>query len=252
MIIHTQKNKTMKKIAMLMFFSCMMISIAQGTNIEVGNFLNVSAESGLKMRSAPGMDGRLLQVIPFGETVKVVSTNSEINEQIEWVEGNWIEVEYEGVSGYVFDGFLNKLATPSYDFEFTVDDLDLIYPLMAWTEYRYTDTKAPDTIFQGTVTKLIQPMTEGTVLKKFDDPYLFKVEVELEDIRIMDAYQLLHSMCSQKYEKQSYKNNSIFINDNYGQVERIQVNIDHPVEIKKLKNGKVRITVKSYNQGCSL
>ncbi len=242
----------MKKIAMFLFFSSMIISIAKGTNIEEGTLLNVSAESGLKMRSTPGLDGKLLQVIPFGETVKVINSSSEVDEQIEWVAGKWIEVEYDGLSGYVFDGFLNRLATPTYDYEHTVDDMDLIYPLMAWTENHYSDISAPDTIFEGTVTKLIQAMTEGTVLKKYDDPYLFKIEVELENIRVMDAYQLLHSMLSEKYEKISYKNNSVFINDNVGQVERIKVGIDNPVEIKKLKNGKVRITVKSYNEGCSL
>jgi len=242
----------MKKVAMLLFFSSMIISLARATNIEEGTLLNVSAESGLKMRTTPSLDGKLIQVIPFGQAVKVVNTNTENNEQIEWVAGNWIEVEYDGISGYVFDGFLSTLDTPTYEFEHTVDDMDLIYPLMAWTENRYSDISAPDTIFSGTVTKLIQPMTKGTILKKYDDPYLFKIEVDLEDIRIMDAYQLLHSMFSKKYEKLTYKNNSIFINDNEGRVNRIKVDIDNPVEIKKLKNGKVRITVKSYNDGCSL
>lgn len=242
----------MKKVAMIVFLSCMILSLAQATNKEQGSTLNVTAESGLKMRSTPSLDGKLIQVIPFGEAVTVVNSNSENEEQIEWIAGNWIEVEYDGISGYVFDGFLNQLATPTYAFERTVDDMDLIYPLMAWAEYRYDDISAPDTVFNGTVTKLIQPMTSGTVLKKYDDPYLFKIDVELENIRVMDAYQLLHSMLNEKYEKVTFKNSSIFINDNYGQVERIKVNIDNPVEIKKLKNGKVRITVKSYNEGCSL
>jgi len=242
----------MKKVAMLLFFCSMIISLAKGTNIEQGTILNVSAESGLKMRTTPGLNGKLVQVIPFGESVTVINVDVSSNEQIEWVAGNWIEVEYDGLSGYVFDGFLNQLETPRYSFEHTVDDMDLIYPLMAWAEYHYEDISAPDTIYEGTVTKLIQPMTKGTILKKYDDPYLFKIDVELENIRIMDAYQLLHSMLSEKYEKVTYKNNSIFINDNYGEVERIRVNIDNPVEIKKLKNGKVRITVKSYNEGCSL
>lgn len=241
----------MKKLVMIMFFSCLILSLAKANHTEDVLLLNVTAESGLKMRSTPGMDGKLLKVIPYGMSVKLIMETDKM-ERIEWVSGHWVEVEYEGMKGYVFDGFLSKLDIPRQEIEMTIEDMDLIYPLLSWTENRFEPISQPDTIFNGSVTKLIQPMTENVMMKKYDDPHLFKLEVEMEGIRIMDAYQLLNNMFYSDYEKQTYKNRSIFINDHEGNVERIKVNIDNPVEIKMLKNGKVRMTVKSYNEGCGL
>ena len=74
--------------------------------------LSVIAFSGLKIRSTPSIDGRVLDVVAFGEKVTVLE-ESELSETIEWIRGNWIKVSYHNIEGFVFDGFFDRLPYPN-------------------------------------------------------------------------------------------------------------------------------------------
>jgi hypothetical protein len=76
-----------------------------------GQQLNVLATSGMNLRDAS--KGTVLQKIPYGARIKTLQAKSTTNpETIEGIQGNWVKVEYNGATGFVFDGFLSTLPAP--------------------------------------------------------------------------------------------------------------------------------------------
>lgn len=76
-----------------------------------GQLLNVLATSGMNLRDAP--KGAVLQKIPYGARIKTLQAKSTTNpETIEGIQGNWVKVEYNGATGFLFDGFLSTLPAP--------------------------------------------------------------------------------------------------------------------------------------------
>jgi len=84
-----------------------------GTNYEIGDSLNVYAKSGLNIRSEANSNGEKIKLIPFGHKIKIIDTkNFELRDTIERLPGNWVEISYLGIHGFVFDGYLSKLSIP--------------------------------------------------------------------------------------------------------------------------------------------
>ncbi len=211
----------------------------------------VYAYSGLKLRATPSAEGQVLKVIPYGEKVTVVAS-TEHKELIEWMSGHWVKVEHEGEEGYLFEGFISGLPIPVYNFEMTQNDLDLTYPLLAWAEHNFDEIKNSDTIQSEQLDKITQYLEHDIVLTRSDNPYDFKVTMELPDTRIEDAYNLLKSMLLTKPERHTFENKSVFLDNLEGDIHRIKVNLEYPVEIRQLKNGHSKIIVKSFHTGCDL
>lgn len=212
-------------------------------------YRNVIAFSGLKVRSAPGLDNQVLSVIPYGEKVEVME-ETNVSESIEWMSGKWIKVFYKGSEGYVFDGFVTDLSLPFRKFELSQNDLQLTYPLLAWTEYNYEIRQISDTLTFDDMLKVTQYMNDGVTLKREESDAAISVSLEMENVEISEAYNLLKSMLLTKSEREEYVNKSIFISDNEGSIHRIKINLLSPVSIKKLKNGNVMINAITYHLGC--
>ena len=238
------------------YLICILIISCSSLNLSANNTpdpvrTNVFAFSGLKIRTAPGLDGQVLTVIPFGETVEIITSESTL-ETIEWMEGQWIKVEFEGIQGFVFDGFLSDLPVPSFDFELSQNDLDLTYPMIAWAEYNFDEVSQNDTINRGDHNKIIQYMEKGIVLSREDSDYSFNTSIELPNVTISEAYNIMKSMLLTKSERTIYDNNAIYINGADGKLNQIKIKMDSPVDIKKLKNGNTKISVSAFHVGCGL
>jgi len=247
--------KTIKKalagLLMLLFYTQMW-----GTGkplFSEGAQLYVMANSGLTLRAQPNSQSESLGVLEFGFSVLVLNQPDSIEtyEKIDWVEGNWVYVEHEGVIGYMFDGYLSDLPLPSYDFEKCQLDMDLIYPLESWTEVNL-GLEHTDTLNAGTLSKFTSYFEAGDMLIQTHKNDEYKIELYLKDIRVMDAYHLLLSMLDGKKSIESFKDMSTFIEDRSDELYKISIDIDNPVWIRKLKNGDVKITVKTLNYLCGL
>jgi len=226
--------------------------IAQA-NFITGQKLNVLASSGLKLRTAP-KHGKTIKVIPYGSEVTVITPAYEdciTYDQIEWIQGAWIEVEYEGDQGYVFDGFLSDFPIPEFDFELNQIDMGLIYPLESWVEYRLVETgQAIDTLEKKKEGfKTIQHFTDGKWMKE-DMGTIFKAELHLTNVRIMDVYQLLQAMYDDKFKKRTFRNKSIFIEDENGEIEFIKIPLEEYVTIRKISQDHIRVRILSSESGC--
>ena len=212
---------------------------------------NVIAFSGLKMRSAPSTKAKVIDIIPFGESVSLIE-NTDSLLTVEWLNGQWSKVNYQGMEGYVFDGFLTHLPIPTQEFELTQSDLDLAYPILGWAENNYDYVYEPDTVERMELIKHIQYLENDIVLTRIESDYYFKSILEMSDVRIGDAYNLIRSMLLTKSERSVFEENSVFISNDLGEVDKIKINIDSPVEIRKTGENRIKISVVSFHEGCGL
>lgn len=244
-------KKAIAGLLMLLFYTQMWGS-GQPVFAE-GAQLYVMANSGLTLRAEPNSQSESLGVIDFGFSVLVLTQpdSTDTYDKIEWVEGHWVYIEHEGVTGYMFDGYLSDLPLPSYDFEKCQLDMDLIYPLESWTEVNL-GLEHTDTLNAGTLKKLTSYFEAGDKMIQTYKNDEYKVELYLKDIRLMDAYHLLVSMLDGKKSIESFKDMSTFIEDREDELYKITVDLDNPVWIRKLKNGDVKITIKTLNYLCSM
>ncbi len=168
------------------------------------------------------------------------------------MSGHRIKIKYQGLEGYVFDGFTSDLPVPMLEFELTQDDLDLTYPLLAWAEYHFDPIGTADTIQNEHLYRLIQHLEDGILLRREDSDYHFKASIIIPETKISEAYNFLRSMLLTKYERKSFNANSVFVSNSIGEIDKIKVNLESPVEIKQLADKSVKISVITFHEGCSL
>jgi len=221
---------------------------------EVGSQLYVTAQSGLHLRTSPDIHARSIKVIYLGESVQVLDQPDSLTTfmKIDWVAGQWILVEHEGEEGYVFDGYLSPLTVPSYDWEMCQLDLDMIYPLEQWANANHMLTSI-DTSESTHITRVTERYTNGLKLVKTNSGDIYKVELYLPGVRMMDAYHLLQTMLEDEPRIRTFQNESIFIEEAAtDQLQRIKVKLDNPVDIRKLTDGTVKISIHSQEYPCQL
>jgi hypothetical protein len=218
------------------------------------DFMNVVAPSGLKLRATPGMDSEVLYIIPSKSVVQIIENElfPRVEDEISYISGSWVYVNYEGEEGYVFDGFLSDLPLPIHEFEKTQFDLDLIYPLETWMEYHHVGLMNTDTFASSLYTKVVYEYEEGNKMSQKNTSSHYTLSVELSDARIFDAYHLLTNMLSSKSEISEFTQKAVFVRNNAGIVDKIKIDIEEPILIKKLPNGNILIEIKSYSKGCTI
>lgn len=218
-----------------------------------GNELYVSAKSGLNLRTSPDVHGHSLKVLHLGEKVTVVERLDSLGStSINWVKGGWIEVEHEGDVGYIFDGYVSTLKAPMEEWELCHLDLDLIDPLEQWSDHHHV-AEYIDTVDGYYMTRVTHNYTNGNKLSQINTADIYKVELVLNDVRVMDAYHLLQNMIEDKSALKVFQDQSIFIKGKgTDEVERIKVKLDYPVHIRKQRDGSVKIAVHGQDYICGL
>jgi len=245
------KNLSLSLVAFALLFSN---TIFANDFIE-GQQLSIVAPSGLSLRDAPSQLAKILDVIDFGEEVTVINSSEVVckSEKIDWVEGEWILVEYQGQRGFMFDGFLSNLPLPENEFEIAHNDMDIIHSLDSWVNYHYDMSLTPDTLTENDhAYKTVHYFDNNQKLIKTDELGYFRMDVYLSDVRIMDAYHLLVNMLPSKAEMATFYNKSVFIQDADGNLDTIKINLDNQVVIQKTKSGQIRIKTYTEHVGCGM
>lgn len=243
-------TKKMIALALMTFFYLQMWATEP---FSPGTELYVTAQSGLHLRALPDARANSIKVIALGEKVTILEeTDSLSSQRFDWVDGNWVKILHEGEEGYIFDGYLSPLPTPTYLWERCQLDLDFIHPLEQWSEHNHFLDKT-DTVEGNYNVKVIDRYTNGDLLKKVNAGNIYQVELILKDIRIMDAYHLLQSMVDNKPALETFKRQTVYIEEkDSSDLKRIKIKIDNPVDIRKLSDGRVRISIHSQEYPCQL
>lgn len=247
----------MKKMICLLTGVLFLFTQAFGTNpITENKSLSVVAGSGLKMRTTPSLESQVIKVIPFGDTVYEVldsMTVEVVSDRIEWMEGEWIKIEHMGDQGYVFNGFLTSLPIPQFDFELTLEDLALAAPVESWMNYRFNRTGEPSIYETDQEIKMVTDFEGGHRKIEYESVYKYKVVLQLKEVELHEAYNLMKGMLMTGYEKSSYDRKAVFVENKYGEIDRIRINLEQPVDIKKLNDNTVQISITNfYDGGCGL
>ena len=67
----------------------------------------VTARTRLRMRDNLGQEGKVTGNIPFGSKVQVLE-KSDKKETISGIQGNWVRIQWNDKTGWVFSGFLTS------------------------------------------------------------------------------------------------------------------------------------------------
>jgi len=78
----------------------------------------VSSKSGLVLRQKPSVSSEKILVIPYMSSVTVKDINGP-KEVISNIEANWYKIDYQGITGWVFSGFLTD--------EWIENDINIIF-----------------------------------------------------------------------------------------------------------------------------
>ena len=225
---------------------------AGANHFENGATVFVTAQSGLNMRAGPDMEGQVIYYLEYGDEVRITEYVSPMNLlRIDWIDGKWVKVSYEGVTGYVFDGYLSSFPVPIYGFEMCKMAMDIAYTIESYFSHHFSQASSNDTLADHEdEIKIVEKLDGNKRMVKTQKPGLYKLEVYIEHVRIMDMYNLIYGMFAGKHEREEYKNSSIFYEGVDGLLNKIKIGMESPVEIKKLKNGQIKITAYSYYDGC--
>lgn len=243
-------NNLVKNFALILIAICTLISPLQANITPTkGATLQVLATSGLKLRLEPRMDSPTIKVMPFGAEVTLLEfeSNCEIT-RVEWVDGKWMKVNYNGHIGWAFDGFLTILNVPNHTLEKCYEDLDLAYPLQYWTRANF-ETQSIDTLSdEQTYLRTYYHLINNQSLDIIDRDVTSTLQLHLKDVRVMEVYQLLESMIVPKTAKNLFKESSIFIEKD-GTIKHIKIDVQGGIDIRESYDGTIRVIIHTYT-GC--
>jgi hypothetical protein len=212
--------------------------------------LKVMSKSGIKLRLSPNLSAPVLDVIQYGESLKLQEDYipSDAVFSVNWTKGSWIKVQYQNQIGYVFDGFVSNLSVPLEGPEFASTLGGLSESLYHWAYNNY------DLISADTLTDTEMALTTVTQLGDnelfiHDTEMTTRVDFTMKDIRIMDAYHLLESMMDSRVTRAVFKENSMFFAGMDGNVNKIKI-ANGLVSIRKLDNGDIKVSCKTIHEGC--
>lgn len=239
-------NNLMKIVICILFLGTNLT--ANNTPTE-GSLLQVLAPSGLKLRTSPTMNSGTITVMPHGAEVILLEFDKSTElTRVDWIDGNWIKVAYREYEGWAFDGFLTILNVPKHELEKCYGDLDLAYAVEFWTRANFGATSI-DTITDGeTFVTTKYNLEREQVLRITERDLSSRVELQLQDVRIMEVYQLLESMIDSKNGKQVFKESSIFIEKD-GTIKHIKIDLGGGVDIRESYDGQVRVIIDQFH-GC--
>lgn len=248
-VIHHQNLSIMKK-----GLFCVLLIISSATFLAANHFiegeqLTIYATSGLKLRSIPSVQGKVLAIMNFGETVTVSikdTISKTKNDQFGWVKGQWVRVEYRGIEGYAFDGFLSHLPFQSLFFE-SVECQDLAFILAQYANFNFKDVADEELIPLNKFTKDCKDYKSIRYLD--NDNYLiqhfykdaYESELILSDCRMMDAYNLTLALLELCPENEYLKDSFIFKKESTGDIHEIISKSDDLIKIIKIPGNKISI-----------
>ena len=200
--------------------------------------MTVFAPSGLSLRSEPSKSSEIIDIVPFGEDVIVMPgqlTNKQ--DRIDWIDGAWIFVEYDGIMGYIFDGYLSSFPKPAKTQDLTDRSHDYLKTLNQYFDQHFTLKSVIDssfTTFKYTLSNDIK------ITRKNHDTY-WAYEIEIPDKKIHEILNLIRSLNSDRKGRSIFEQSLLFIPDQTGRITEIKANMDSLLTIQEKKNGHVII-----------
>lgn len=240
-------NMLIKFIALILITSTTLLA---NNKPSEGTLLQVNAPSGLKLRVEPTLQSTVLDIMPYGSFVSLQEFESfNVVDRVEWNDGNWIKVNYNGIQGWAFDGFLTAFEVPQGKLETVYEDMDFLYPVEFWIRSQFPATAIDTVEHLGEEITTKYAFKNGSSMTISDYDSVSTLEVTIKDARVMEIYQILTSMIASKNGVEVFKKSTIFI-ERDGSINLVKVDTDNPIQIRKIGQNKVKVSIISHMKGC--
>lgn len=174
-----------------------------------GDELFVHAPSGLKLRATP--DGDALVTVPYGSKLKVAEDKfTKITKIVDGLVGGWAKVDFDGKTGYIFDGYLSFLPTPkSYHTElldYCRDNFTEVTPMLISAIDNCNDESEE---LPKSVVQVFKYKDKTIVYTKSEDDFFTDEIVSITGISNEEAYLITIALFSDKIKEADrvYKEN---------------------------------------------
>ena len=240
----------MKKyvVIMLVAFLALECTAEQLPPYSEGSRLNVFASSGLKLRAFPNLQSEVLDIVRYGDRVEVINTFAFSNEKadrIDWIDGHWILVEYDGIAGYLFDGYLSQLPFPGSEDELCQDGYSFAYTLLQYFNANFERQQVLD----SSEYKMVYLLEQGIKIKNIISENHWSTEIEIPQLKINEVLNVMRSMLLDKASRQQFEHSLIFIEGPDHKVTEIKVQLGDQVVLKNKSNGHLLVKA-SGTIGC--
>lgn len=231
----------MKKLSFLFIMSIFSVAVfAEIPPYTEGVRLNVFASSGLKLRAFPNQKAEVLDIVRFGDVVEVINTfgfEDSKQDRIDWMDGHWILVEYEGIAGYLFDAYLSALPFPGSEEEICQDGYSYAYTLGEYFDRNFEHQQLLD----STESKLVYRLDKGIKVKRIIEDQIWSIEIEIPEMRMSEILNLMRSMLPDKQTRIQFESSLVFIEGSSENIDEIRINLGDEVLLKKKPNGSLLV-----------
>ncbi|MBX2817613.1 MAG: SH3 domain-containing protein [Saprospiraceae bacterium] len=213
-----------------------------------GEVLNVFAASGLKLRAEPHRSSPVLDIVQYGDQVKVLNTfefAEDLQERIDWIDGHWILVEFGGQAGYLFDGYLSSMPLPASRDELVLDGYSFAYALGQYMEQHFEI----DQLVDSTDSTLSYVLEDGTAVKQSVDINYWIVEINSPSYHLHELLNLMRAMIPDRKMRSAFERSLLFIENEEGSVSEIKLKLGDEAILRKTKTGKILVKASGYS-GC--
>jgi hypothetical protein len=88
------------------------LAIATPKILATPTHFYVNSSSGLSLRSGTNLTSKKILTLPYGAQVSLLSNPEHTEMTVDGITGEMIEVNYQGATGFAFNGYLTSLAPP--------------------------------------------------------------------------------------------------------------------------------------------
>ncbi|NND08934.1 MAG: SH3 domain-containing protein [Saprospiraceae bacterium] len=233
----------------LSFIFCITSSyLSAETPYSNGSVLNVFASSGLKLRAMPNTSAEVLDIVRYGDQILVLN-NFEFAEdkcdQIEYVDGHWILVEYQGIAGYLFDGYLSGLPFPSSQDQLVDEGYSFAYTLGEYVDQNFEFIRTLDSTHNKQAYLLANDIKVRRIIKEST----YDLRIDIPNVKISDLLNVMRSMLPNRETRYQFDRQLVFIADDNGTIFKVKSKGPDHVSLELKENGHLVITAKGTT-GC--
>jgi hypothetical protein len=216
------------------------------------DLLNVFAPSGLKVKSRPSMRRtRTMGILPYGAQVEVVDTTDQ-ELLVDWINARWVEVKYQGESGYIFSGYLSRLPVPPTEPDSCYHDYSRLlreYVLTHFVRQGRPDTLrvAPQEAREDHV-RVMQALEGGYELISHSYRGGNSTELILPDSQLEEAFILMSALLNNCLDDDLLWDNLLFVKNRSKEIYKIYDRTGY-VAITQNSEDKISLEMKTVTAG---
>ncbi len=207
-----------------------------------GEVVNVFAPSGLNLRAFPKIDAEVLDIVRYGDRVVVENTfdfAADKADRIDYIDGHWILVNYQGIKGYLFDGYLSSLPFPSTEDQLVDEGFSFAYTLGEYLDHHFDFVETLDSTF-NTQRYLL---SQGIKIRRIVKENSFRLTIEMPNTKPSEILNVMRSMFTDRAQRSQFDRSLLFIENDHGTITEIKTTeAQDQITIKINKNGTLIIS----------